>query len=49
MLKTFSHVVAFGGGAFERYLGLDEFIRVVPHVGINAFIRRGKDTRTLFP
>lgn len=38
-------VMVFGDGAFGRWLGLDEVMRLGPHDGISALIRR--DTRSL--
>jgi hypothetical protein len=34
----------FQGRTLERYLGLDEVMRVGPHDGISGFVRRGRET-----
>lgn len=36
-------VILFGDGAFGKQLGLDKVMRVEPHEGISALIRKGRD------
>lgn len=40
-------VTVLGSGAFEKLLGLDEVMRMGPHDGISAFIRRGGNESSL--
>lgn len=37
------NVTVSGGGAFGKWQGLDEVMRMGPHGGISALVRRGSD------
>lgn len=48
MLKTLMpNMMGFEDGVFRRYLGVDEVMRMKPHNGISALMRR--DTRDTLP
>lgn len=42
---SLTHLIVFGDGAFGKYLGLDEVLRLGPHDGLRILIETGGEIR----